>query len=62
MLVIANQIFLNMICSSVADNKNFHSAGVEYDQPYLYCTLTQPGDKVRIISQINNKKIFVFIM
>ncbi|XP_008202194.1 WD repeat-containing protein 7 isoform X5 [Nasonia vitripennis] len=31
--------------SSVADNKNFHSASVENDQPYLYCTLTQPGDK-----------------
>ncbi|KAK9306438.1 hypothetical protein QLX08_002939 [Tetragonisca angustula] len=31
--------------NSVADNKNFHTAGVEYDQPYLYCTLTQPGDK-----------------
>ncbi|KOX70671.1 WD repeat-containing protein 7 [Melipona quadrifasciata] len=30
--------------NSVADNKNFHTAGVEYDQPYLYCTLTQPGD------------------
>ncbi|XP_032456868.1 WD repeat-containing protein 7 isoform X13 [Nasonia vitripennis] len=31
--------------NSVADNKNFHSASVENDQPYLYCTLTQPGDK-----------------
>ncbi|XP_016841801.1 WD repeat-containing protein 7 isoform X10 [Nasonia vitripennis] len=33
------------LSSSVADNKNFHSASVENDQPYLYCTLTQPGDK-----------------
>ncbi|XP_060822866.1 WD repeat-containing protein 7 isoform X14 [Bombus pascuorum] len=33
------------LSSSVADNKNFHTAGVEYDQPYLYCTLTQPGVK-----------------
>ena len=37
-----------MLRSSVADNKNFHTAGVEYDQPYLYCTLTQPGDKVSL--------------
>ncbi|XP_053989982.1 WD repeat-containing protein 7 isoform X11 [Hylaeus volcanicus] len=33
------------LSSSVADNKSFHTAGAEYDQPYLYCTLTQPGDK-----------------
>ncbi|XP_076220619.1 WD repeat-containing protein Rbcn-3B isoform X12 [Nomia melanderi] len=33
------------LSSSVADNKNYHTASVEYDQPYLYCTLTQPGDK-----------------
>ncbi|XP_029037876.1 WD repeat-containing protein 7 isoform X10 [Osmia bicornis bicornis] len=33
------------LSSSVADNKNFHTAGAEYDQPYLYCTLTQPGDR-----------------
>ncbi|XP_076298441.1 WD repeat-containing protein Rbcn-3B isoform X11 [Lasioglossum baleicum] len=33
------------LSSSVADNTNFHTASVEYDQPYLYCTLTQPGDK-----------------
>ncbi|XP_058794176.1 WD repeat-containing protein 7 isoform X4 [Phymastichus coffea] len=32
--------------SSVADNKEFHSTpAAESDQPYLYCTLTQPGDK-----------------
>ncbi|KAL2738736.1 WD repeat-containing protein 7 isoform X1 [Vespula squamosa] len=31
--------------NSVADNKNFHTAGTEHDQPYLYCILTQPGDK-----------------
>lgn len=37
---------LSLLCSSVADNKNFHTAGTEHDQPYLYCTLTQPGDKV----------------
>ncbi|XP_023288986.1 WD repeat-containing protein 7 isoform X2 [Orussus abietinus] len=30
---------------SVADNKDFHTLSAEYDQPYLYCTLTQPGDK-----------------
>lgn len=40
--------------SSVADNKNFHTAGVEYDQPYLYCTLTQPGDKVSLTLVFNN--------
>ncbi|KAL2731518.1 WD repeat-containing protein 7 isoform X1 [Vespula maculifrons] len=31
--------------NSVADNKSFHTAGTEHDQPYLYCILTQPGDK-----------------
>ncbi|CAB0036498.1 unnamed protein product [Trichogramma brassicae] len=34
--------------NSVADNKDFHTAAIESDQPYLYCTLTQPGDKPRI--------------
>lgn len=38
------QFFL--LCSSVADNKNFHTAAAESDQPYLYCILSQPGDKV----------------
>uniref|UniRef100_A0ABD2VT45 WD repeat-containing protein 7 n=1 Tax=Trichogramma kaykai TaxID=54128 RepID=A0ABD2VT45_9HYME len=33
------------LSSSVADNKDFHTAAIESDQPYLYCTLTQPGDK-----------------
>ncbi|XP_043287416.1 WD repeat-containing protein 7 isoform X3 [Venturia canescens] len=31
--------------SSVADNTSFHTPSAECDQPYLYCTLTQPGDK-----------------
>lgn len=44
--------FLFTIYSSVADNKDFHTASAEYDQPYLYCTLTQPGDKVRNIFSI----------
>lgn len=47
-----NNHFFYAICSSVADNKNFHTAGAENDQPYLYCTLTQPGDKVRNISHV----------
>ncbi|XP_015596598.1 WD repeat-containing protein 7 isoform X9 [Cephus cinctus] len=33
------------LSSSVADNKEFHTAAADSDQPYLYCTLTQPGDK-----------------
>ncbi|XP_008202181.1 WD repeat-containing protein 7 isoform X3 [Nasonia vitripennis] len=41
----ANKLKGKALSSSVADNKNFHSASVENDQPYLYCTLTQPGDK-----------------
>ncbi|XP_076178195.1 WD repeat-containing protein Rbcn-3B isoform X2 [Ptiloglossa arizonensis] len=31
--------------SSVADNKSFHTACAECNEPFLYCTLTQPGDK-----------------
>lgn len=54
-MVISN-VYIKYICnfyfvfydlSSVADNKSFHTAGTEHDQPYLYCILTQPGDKVR---------------
>ncbi|XP_076382354.1 WD repeat-containing protein Rbcn-3B isoform X9 [Megalopta genalis] len=41
----ANKLKGKALSSSVADNKNFHTASVEYDQPYLYCTLIQPGDK-----------------
>nr|XP_031844002.1 WD repeat-containing protein 7 isoform X10 [Nomia melanderi] len=41
----ANKLKGKALSSSVADNKNYHTASVEYDQPYLYCTLTQPGDK-----------------
>ncbi|XP_076632995.1 WD repeat-containing protein Rbcn-3B isoform X8 [Colletes latitarsis] len=41
----ANKLKGKALSSSVADNKSFHTAGAEYDQPYLYCTLTQPGDK-----------------
>ncbi|XP_014203336.1 WD repeat-containing protein 7 isoform X3 [Copidosoma floridanum] len=41
----ANKLKGKAISSSVADNKSFHSQSAESDQPYLYCTLTQPGDK-----------------
>ena len=52
---IMNLLFI--IYSSVADNKDFHTASAEYDQPYLYCTLMQPGDKVRnLFPYINNNK------
>ncbi|XP_061942957.1 WD repeat-containing protein 7 isoform X31 [Apis cerana] len=55
--------------SSVADNKNFHSAGVEYDQPYLYCTLMQPGDKplscppaMRLVTVQKQSKILKYLL
>ncbi|XP_014612446.1 PREDICTED: WD repeat-containing protein 7 isoform X7 [Polistes canadensis] len=41
----ANKLKGKALSSSVADNKNFHTAGTEHDQPYLYCILTQPGDR-----------------
>ncbi|XP_043681157.1 WD repeat-containing protein 7 isoform X9 [Vespula pensylvanica] len=41
----ANKLKGKALSSSVADNKSFHTAGTEHDQPYLYCILTQPGDK-----------------
>lgn len=55
--------------NSVADNKNFHSAGVEYDQPYLYCTLMQPGDKplscppaMRLVTVQKQSKILKYLL
>ncbi|XP_031365186.1 WD repeat-containing protein 7 isoform X14 [Apis dorsata] len=57
------------LSSSVADNKNFHSAGVEYDQPYLYCTLMQPGDKslscppaMRLVTVQKQSKILKYLL
>ncbi|XP_051158391.1 WD repeat-containing protein 7 isoform X1 [Leptopilina boulardi] len=41
----ANKLKGKALSSSVADNQNFHTASTDSDQPYLYCTLTQPGDK-----------------
>ncbi|XP_012268313.2 WD repeat-containing protein 7 isoform X11 [Athalia rosae] len=41
----ANKLKGKALSSSVADNKEFHTPAAEYDQPYLYYTLTQPGDK-----------------
>ncbi|XP_046416205.1 WD repeat-containing protein 7 isoform X10 [Neodiprion pinetum] len=41
----ANKLKGKALSSSVADNKEFHTPAAECDQPYLYYTLTQPGDK-----------------
>lgn len=65
----ANKLKGKALSSSVADNKNFHSAGVEYDQPYLYCTLMQPGDKplscppaMRLVTVQKQSKILKYLL
>lgn len=35
-----------ILYSSVADNKEFHSAASESDTPFLYCVLAVPNDRV----------------
>jgi hypothetical protein len=34
--------------SSIADSKDFHSKSVENDNPFLYCLLAVPSDKVNL--------------
>lgn len=42
-------------CSCIPDNKEFHSPSVVRDLPYLYCVLSQPGEKVfKLYSQMRN--------
>jgi hypothetical protein len=35
-------------CSSIPDNKNFHTPSIESDSPFLYCLLSQPDNKVTL--------------
>lgn len=34
------------LCSCIPDNKEFHSPSVGKDSPFLYCVLSQIGEKV----------------
>jgi hypothetical protein len=39
---------LRFFYSSIADSKDFHSKAVENDNPFLYCLLAVPSDKVNL--------------
>jgi hypothetical protein len=34
--------------SSIPDSKDFHSKSIENDNPFLYCLLAVPSDKVNL--------------
>lgn len=43
------------VSSSIPENKEFHTATVESDSPFLFCILSQPDNKVRVRNYLQNK-------
>ena len=48
---------IEIVYSSIAENKDFHNKSVDSDNPYLYCLLSMPSAKVRTLSVFKSHKI-----